>query len=102
MAHGGSVRRVRQEASIRWEEQRLRRGFEVSRQRWRAEWRRWQARRIAETAVLLGKQWWEVDELDMVFCHLEHGRPEHYSTAPKFRMDQRYGRRLPRRVEQKP
>jgi len=92
--HGGSIQRVRQEASIRFEEQRLRRGFDVSWRRWKEERLRWQVRQIVVTAGLLGKPWQEVDWVDMVLCRVEHGRPELPSSAPKFRMDQRYGRRL--------
>jgi hypothetical protein len=78
--------------SYRATEDRLRRGFEVSR-RYELAYARWQAERIVTTAELLGMSVGDVDIFDIVVCRARYGRPSAADTAPVFHSDRRYGRR---------
>lgn len=91
--HGGRSPRARAAAHHRVVEAQLRRGFQVSYERWQAEWRAWQAHRIAVTSGLLGIPPHKVHHVDMAVCRAEHGVPAHPDEAPVLRWDRRYGPR---------
>lgn len=92
-AHGGRAPRAQTAARHRVVEAQLRRGFTVSWERWQAEWRAWQAHRIAVTSQLLCIPPGQVHHIDMTVCRAEYGVPAHPDEAPVIRWDRRYGPR---------
>jgi hypothetical protein len=93
MAHGGSAPQVRSAAYVAQVEAAIRREFEAEWARWQREYAAWQAGRVLTTAELLGIPWQQVTSMDIVWCHVEYGRPALSDAAPKIRRDRRF--RLP-------
>lgn len=94
-AHGGAARQVRHEARIRWVEARLRLAYDRAYHRWRREAEDWQIRRILTVADWLGISPDKVTPGDMLVGVIE-GMVPGEDTAPKIRVDRRYGPRAPR------
>lgn len=97
-AHGGSAPQVRRAAYYSHAEARARRQFAVVYERWQRELREWQIDRLVTTAVLLDMPVQNVTTMDIVLCHIDHGRPPLDDEAPKIRRDQRFRLPQPPRV----
>jgi hypothetical protein len=89
-AHGGTAPQVLHAAYVAQVEAALRRQFAAESARWRREWAAWQAHRVVTVQELTGVPWRKVTTMDIVLCHVEHGRPGLDDTAPKIRRDRRF------------
>jgi hypothetical protein len=67
--------------------------LEVMWSRYKAEWRAWQDARVAEAAELLDMPAEQVTVVDIGWARAVHGRPGGEETAPRLRVDARYGPR---------
>ena len=101
-AHGGLAPQARYAAYVRQTEADIRRQFDREYNRWLAEWRKWQARRIAITSIRLGMPVEEVQPFHIGACRSLYGEPEGPETEPKLRHDRRFGPRQPWRGGRRP
>ena len=89
-AHGGAAPQVQYAAHLAYTEARIRRHFDAVAARRRREWIRWQAKRVATVALLLGIPVAEVRESDICWCRSEYGVPAPAEDAPEIRPDRRF------------
>lgn len=101
-AHGGLAPQATHAAYVRQTEADARRAFERDYSRWVREWRAWQARRIAITAVRLDMPVQDVQPFHIGACRGLYGEPEGPETEPKIRTDRRFGPRKPWRGGRRP
>lgn len=89
--HGGGAPQVRSAARRRIEQAQMNAALEAMWNRYVQERQAWQDARVAETAELLGMPAEEVTDVDITWARAVHGRPGGEETAPRLRVDQRYG-----------
>jgi hypothetical protein len=93
-AHGGSAPRVRMHGLLRYWEKRTTRAYDGAYVRWKRELLDWQVRRLVAAANILGVDVADVHPGDLL-CLAVEGRIAGEDTAPKLRVDRRYGPRAP-------
>jgi hypothetical protein len=96
-AHGGAAPHVRQAAERRALEAQINRAAAAALERYGRHWREWQAKRLATTSIMLGIPVRDVQPLDIGYCTATHGTPAGPETAPRVRLDRRYGPRPARK-----
>lgn len=90
-AHGGAAPHVHQAAERRALEAQINRAAAAALERYGRHWREWQAKRLATTSIMLGIPVRDVQPLDIGYCTATYGTLAGPETAPRVRLDRRYG-----------
>lgn len=89
-AHGAAAAQVRHAAYEARCEAWARRYFNAIWERHLKELREWQVQRFVTVSLLTGIAPEDITTMDIVLCHLDHGRPDLEDDAPKLRPDKRF------------